>query len=333
MENTQYNIQLEQLCSHLCLGELLCEPEQLTGGLLHRMYAVETTSGKYAVKALNPQVMLRPAAKSNITNGERIAAVAAEYIPALPAKRFANTFIQEMDGQSYLVYDWAKGKSLYGESITTAHCETIGRLLGKLHRIDFSSLGIQNPVSTAEALVDWSGYLRKGQQASSPWADKLSRNMDDLYEWNRRYLASMQYLARPLVIGHGDIDPKNVLWHDGQPLIIDWESAGYLHPAHEFIVYALYWSDANGTANKEKFMAFLNGYLRHAVLDGFDWSIVMGAGLHPGWLAYSLKRSLGIESADAAEQQMGTEHVLGTIDYFKRYAASISQIMGWLNAR
>ena len=272
MENVQYHIQFEQLCDNLGLGTLLCEPAQLTGGLLHRMYAIETTSGKYAVKALNPQVMLRPTAKSNIMNGEHVAAIAAEHIPALPAKNFGNTSIQQIGGQSYLIYDWAEGKSLYGESITTAHCETIGRLLGKLHCIDFSTLNIPEPCGTEEELVDWNGYLLKGQQAGSTWADLLAQNMDDLYEWNRRYLASMQYLAHPLVIGHGDIDPKNVLWHNGQPLIIDWESAGYLHPAHEFIVCALYWSDTNGTNDKEKFLAFLNGYLSYSSLDGFDWS-------------------------------------------------------------
>ena len=137
MENIQYNIQFEKLCDTLDVGKLICDPEQVTGGLLHRMYSVETTTGKYAVKTLNPQVMLRPKAKSDIVNGERIAEIAADFIPALPAKKFGDKFLQQIDGQYYLVYDWIEGKSLYGENITVDHCEKIGGILGKLHNIDY----------------------------------------------------------------------------------------------------------------------------------------------------------------------------------------------------
>jgi hypothetical protein len=56
----------------------------------------------------------------------------------------------------------------------------------------------------------------------------------------------------------------------------------------------------------------------------------MDAGLSPQWLEYSLKRSLGIESSDAAERQMGTDHVFGTIKYLQRYQASIEQVVSWL---
>lgn len=331
MDNTQYNLKFDKLCNSFDLGQLLGEPKQLTGGLLHRMYDVETTSGKYAIKALNPQVMLRPKARPDILNGERIAAYAARFIPSLSAKQFEDTVILEIDGQHYLVYDWIDGKSLFGENITTSHCEKIGCILGKIHTIDFLPLNIPIPVTTEDEPVEWDVYLQKGQQANSPWIGEFSQNLNSLYEWNIRYLASMKYLASPLVIGHGDIDPKNVMWHEDNPIIIDWESAGYLNPAHEFIVYSLYWSDVNEKKDKSKFIAFLKGYLNITHFETVDWRIVMDAGLSLRWLEYSLKRSLGIESADTAERQMGTDHVFGTIRYLKRYEASINQIVDWLN--
>jgi hypothetical protein len=58
----QYNLQFNKLCDILQLGEIVGVPEAISGGLLHRMYAIETTEGKYAIKALNPQIMLRPVA-------------------------------------------------------------------------------------------------------------------------------------------------------------------------------------------------------------------------------------------------------------------------------
>ena len=56
MSDIQYNLQLEKLCNHLLLGEIVGVTEAISGGFLHRMYAIETTKGKYAIKALNPKV-------------------------------------------------------------------------------------------------------------------------------------------------------------------------------------------------------------------------------------------------------------------------------------
>lgn len=51
--------QIEKLC-RLLLGEIMGEPVPVPGGLLHSMYRVETKQGRYAVKALNPEIMRRP---------------------------------------------------------------------------------------------------------------------------------------------------------------------------------------------------------------------------------------------------------------------------------
>lgn len=331
MENIQYNIQFEKLCSLLNIGQLISEPKPITGGLLHRMYAIETSLGKYAIKALNPQVMQRSMAKSNILNGERIASYVENFIPAIAAKQFHNIELPQVEGQYYLVYDWIEGVSLYGEDIYPYHCEQIGNILGKIHSIDFSSLNIPKPDVVSEEIVDWKKYLNQGQRAKLSWVEVVKSNIDRLYVWNKRYLISMKYLEAPLVIGHGDIDPKNVMWQNNKPVIIDWESAGYLNPAHEFIVYLLCWSDKNGQIDRLKFKSFIKGYLEVRQIEKMDWSIVMDAVFSPHWLEYSFKRSLGLESADEAEQKMGTEQIVGVINYFNQYEKLMKQVLKWIN--
>ena len=88
MHDLQYNLQFEKLCNILKLGEIIGKPKAITGGLLHRMYAIETTQGKYAIKALNPQIMSRSVAMQNFINSERIANFALNTISAIPAKNF-----------------------------------------------------------------------------------------------------------------------------------------------------------------------------------------------------------------------------------------------------
>src|SRR3569832_171251 len=120
MSNTEYNLQFDKLCDLLQLGDIIGMPEAISGGLLHRMYRLETTQSTYAIKALNPQIMSRPTAMQNYINSERIANLAAKNIPALPAKQYNGAFVQHIDDQNYLVFDWIDGRSLKPNEINVA---------------------------------------------------------------------------------------------------------------------------------------------------------------------------------------------------------------------
>lgn len=149
-----YNLQFDKFCAQLGLGKLSTAPETVAGGHLHRMYAVQTEKGKFAVKALNPQVMLRPKAKQNIIDSEHITRLAAKYVPAAPALVFDASPLQETDGQYYLVYDWIDGKTLSYGDLAAEHCACMGAMLAKIHLTDFSNLGLTDDYTAQEPIVD-----------------------------------------------------------------------------------------------------------------------------------------------------------------------------------
>jgi aminoglycoside phosphotransferase (APT) family kinase protein len=329
----EYNLNFDKLFEIIGLGELTGKPEQLFGGHLHRMYAVQTARGKYAVKALNPLVMARPEAKRNITNAERIAQLASKHVPAAPAKIFGCGFMPELDGQYYLVFDWIEGKTIFTIEQKKAHCTQIGGILADIHQIDFSSLKLTDNYYSEEKLIDWNNYLCIGRSAHAPWVDLYCREIDNLYNWSNRTLQAAKLLDSDTVISHCDLDPKNVMWRDGTPILIDWEAAGFIHPMHDLIETALYWSAyQSGTPEKDKFMAFISGYSGKGGTPRADWNTILDKGFSGklGWLEYSLKRSLGIEAADEAERLMGTEHVTGTLSMLLEYDGAKSKIITWL---
>lgn len=334
MSNIQYNLQFEKLCNILQLGEIVGVPKAISGGLLHRMYAIETTQGKYAIKALNPKIMLKSEAMQHFLNSERIANIALNNIPALPAKKFNDTFMQEIDNQFYLVFDWIDGKSLKSNEINIVHCEKIGTILADIHMMDFSELGIINDWSDNEQLIDWNYYLQKGQQNNTMWGKLLLEIIDKLYDWNEQANKSARLLASDMVISHRDLDPKNVMWNQDNPIIIDWEAAGYINPMQELTETAFYWSETEtGNIDKERFLAFIDGYRKTYGKLKANWKMVLINGFlgKLGWLEYSLKRSLWIECTDKAEQQMGTAQVMETINVICHYANMISELEKWLN--
>lgn len=61
-----------------------------------------------------------------------------------------------------------------------------------------------------------------------------------------------------MVISHRDLDSKNVMWNQYNPVLIDWESAGYINPMQDLIETAIYWSkNEKGVIDKQRFLSLL----------------------------------------------------------------------------
>ncbi len=328
-----YNIQHEKLCKTIQLGDLILEPQKLSGGLINRMFAFQTTKGKYAIKALNPQVMARPEAFQNFINSEMIAFTMSKNINAVPAKNYNNKILQELDGQFYLIFDWCDGKNIFGDGISAFHCEEIGRILAIVHKTDFTKLGLVDNYTYDEPVPNWNSYLNKGIALNAHWVQVVRENIEKLYDYSNLACSAAKVLSENTVITHCDLDPKNVLWQDKVPYIIDWEAAGFVNPYHDLVETAVYWSkDNNEQLVKDKFLAFIQGYKDNIPNLQSDWNVVLDKGFFGllGWLEYSLKRSLWIECTDENENKLGTEHVSGTIYNINKYAEDRKELYNWL---
>lgn len=173
-----------------------------------------------------------------------------------------------------------------------------------------------------------------GKEIHSDWVNLLSNNIEQLFLWNEKAKRSSKMLAADSVFSHRDLEPKNVMWKQGSPILIDWESAGEINPKHDLIETAVYWSmNEPSGIDKDKFHAFVCGYQEcYGSIDA-DWRTVLELGYLSklDWLEYSLKRSLQIDCADESEQEMGTKHVTGTINALKEYEEMVSVLETWLH--
>lgn len=334
MSGLMYNLQFEKLCNTLSLGVQIRPPQELKGGLLNKMYAIETKRGKFAVKALNPQIMMRQTALNNYIHSERITQAAQNYVPALPAKSINGSFIHKIDSQYYLVFDWVEGVALYPEKIKPIHCHIIGKILGQIHEIDFSTLKIPRESLDDQILIDWNKYQSNELTKNASWINIFNENLDTLSSLNKSAILATQALSKDQIISHRDLDPKNVLWDKINPIIIDWEASGYIHPLQEMIETALYWSeDINEEIVRKKFTSFVTSYQNVRGMQEADWKTILASGLSGkfGWLEYNLKRSLLLECSDSEEQELGIQQVESTIKAILNYASRMPTIEAWLN--
>lgn len=104
------NVDLCSICDAFRLGTPQGTLQTVTGGLLHRMWRLETDYGLFAVKVLNPEIMSRPEAKTNFSVSERVAQQAyMRGIHAVLAKTVGSDPWLELNGEYVMVFDWVTG--------------------------------------------------------------------------------------------------------------------------------------------------------------------------------------------------------------------------------
>lgn len=326
---------IEKLVYALQLGRLTEEPVRIEGGLLHKMYRVSTSNGLFAVKVLNPEVMKRPDALSNTIHSEKVAKAFKGLIPAVVSLETDGKQVHKLEEEYYMVFPWTEGRSVFPREITPHHCEAIGSILGKMHQ---HNLRVEDMTSEEESfeLFDWEAYLQRINKlkcSDKEWIVAYKKSVKDIMRWNETACESASYLSKLTVISHRDLDPKNVMWCDDKPYIIDWEAAGYVNPYQEFLEVINYWADDGaGKLAKEKYSALVNAYCKYMDISTVKWDVVFQGSYIGmlGWLEYNVKRALRIEISDEEEILLGESQVIGTIHELYAYQEKIRQLQEWL---
>src|SRR4051812_16202761 len=90
--------QARQLCLNFGLGDLQNEPQAVTGGLLHKMWQLDTEQGQRAVTELNPNIINKPGLYDEYRRTSQIAVQMTEYgIPAVLALEYKGDVLVEID--------------------------------------------------------------------------------------------------------------------------------------------------------------------------------------------------------------------------------------------
>ena len=136
--------------------------------------------------------------------------------------------------------------------------------------------------------------------------------------WDRNVVTGLYEASQNQVISHRDLDPKNVMWKNDAPYIIDWEAAGYVNPFQELIEVLNYWMQA---------------YTENNNINNVNWDVILSCSFDGmlGWLEYNLERALEMEGSGINDQEEGIQQTQGTIYELKKYENQIEQLKVWLD--
>lgn len=313
---------MEEFCIHFNLGNVI-NITKLTGGLMHKMFKVETDKNTYCIKVLNKEVMKRDTAYNNFVVSESISNLAKDNnIPVSNALNINNNFINKFNDDYYMVFEYVEGKTLKDDEITIEHCKKIGNVLGHIHSLDYKELNLESNIKKRNTLYDWESYINNTNFNNMSYKELYLSNYKKynsiLKRANERYNSSNNNQA----ICHNDMDPKNVMWNNDNPIIIDWECASVSNPERELLEDALCWSGfLSNNFDKEKFTTIFTEYSKYRDITNIEWYDVICGNLvgRFNWLKYNLDRSLGIITNDQDEIILAENEVTKTIDEINRY--------------
>lgn len=321
---------ISKLFDQYGFGKVLAAPLSVSGGLMHKMYKVEATTGTYAVKCLNPQIMKRPGVFENYARAQKLEGILEEQglpvVPALTGKKML-----ECDGDYFYIFRWQEGSITAYDSITEEQCRIAGELLGRIHKIDAQNIEAQPP---ALSQIDFDTFLHSAREKKSCIAPLLLQNLELLKACQKKLNQARTKLPSMKAITNDDMDPKNVMWYKGQPYIIDLECLDYGNPLSSCLNLALQWSGTvNQSLKKENLSAFYDGYLK-TYDNGFrSYDELFGIAYSwLEWLEYNIRRALGQEVSSPQEIKLGEEEVKNTIERIKYLKEQEEEITSVLNA-
>ena len=328
---------IEKLFEELGLGKISSPIVPVSGGFMHRMYKVTVGRKTYAVKHLNPEIMKRPGAMDNYKKAEALEAILEKSrIPIVPALTFNEKKMQEIDGEFFYIFNWHKGSITDWNNITPEQCWKAGNIQGRIHAIKTERIESAEQIDSAKpaapelSTINWNEYLSQATtDAMKTDPSILNTHSKEVTSLLKENLPLLEYAQTELnkarkalpditTIIDEDMDPKNVMWENGEPIVIDLECLDYGNPVSSAIQLSLQWSGitlCDFDAEKQK--AFFQGYLA-SYDNGFrDYKSVYGLNYTwIEWLEYNIQRALGA-CQDKAEQEMGLAEIKNTINRIK----------------
>ena len=304
---------LQQLCTLLELGNPKSDLSRVSGGFHHCMWRLATDRGKFAIKQLADDLDMRdPDTVAQINATELAAWTFSQHdIPALYSLHLDRAHLQLLDNTGYLVYPWTDRKACHRNRIGDHHAVTVARTLAHMHHSDISVPELRDvpafPV-TAERVID---LVQLARQRNVRYSDILSDRLDDILRIVEFHSPALQQLEGHQVISHGDLDHKNILWNEeGEPLLIDWESARRLNPTYEICLEALDWGGITAHFDARPFTTILRAYvdaggrIREDMIPAAS-DAIQGAWVN--WLLYNVGRAAGVR--DNRQRAIGTGQI------------------------
>lgn len=293
----------------LNLGKLNEKVVQVYGGKTNKLFKVSTTKGVYAIKIIsksniekNKDLLNRIEMTENISNSAR-----KNNVSVISALKFNDKYIQNINDQYLLIYDWYYGDMLYNHEITKKNIIDIASELAKFHKIKI----FDKVEEITNKRINFKKYFELLSNIKENWAEYIFKNFNKLLDVYDKSYDSYKKLSKQKSFIHGDLSCKNILLVGEKIYMIDWETAKVGNPSIDFFYTSWF---GIGKFEEENYYNFSKTYLSlNELLDDINIASYASLTEEFAWLELCLKRGLKLQTNDNYEVEIGKDSAVRSL--------------------
>lgn len=256
----------------------------------------------WVCKKLAKVTWLRKRERTDIDYSEQVASIVAVKLGiSSSAHKIGDSYALPFNDNVFLFIPYCEGEVITNWSEEQSHI--LGRKLASIHQLKL-------PNTNAKAFPEI--YLPKFYLESYAELVKFcNQNID--------------YQRDAWVVSHRDVHHDNVVWKNATlPMLIDWESTGFIHPFVELIGLAVNCANVQqGQFEPNLFAAAITGYrLQQGGLPSADdnlWQLCFHSWLL--WMSYCLEQAWDQEVTKTQTSIMVLQHQLANMKLLYRQLA------------
>mgnify|MGYP006078559879 CR=1 FL=1 len=205
---------------------------KLSGGRQHEAFKIQLIDGNgYVIKRLNFECYLGTYSNQHFDASEQYADYVNQHLGgALTAFSDNGQSVVVEQTVSYLIYPWCDGNTKH--VLNARQAKRLGQYLRKMHALPAISLPLKGIPFSPFKITLWSDLVNMGH------INQVKLN--ELIQLAKQCEQSRLMYDGERLLSHQDINLDNILWRsETQPILIDWESAGYISPYVDLLGLAL----------------------------------------------------------------------------------------------
>lgn len=289
-----------EICKKYNLGNQLEPTTPVTGGLIHKTWKIKTDKGQYAIKELDMKILSQPTALEAFELSEVVANKFLQTnVPAIVSLSIDGKHVLSISDSYIMVFNWIEGFTLSTQASSIEQARGIGIAIGNIHKANINEPSVQVGLPQIFGDSHWQELIVKVKTILPEYSDLL----ENIPTWNQNGNGIIDIVKSNLVVTHGDIDQKNVIWTDeATPNIIDWEGVSKTNPGLEIIDAALNWGGlVSGKINTDSMKAVIEGYKSAGceISESTDGLLSACIIKWLPWLEFNMRRVL--ESSEGSE--------------------------------
>jgi hypothetical protein len=178
-----------------------------------------------------------------------------------PIRTTRGEWLADVDGERWRADEWMELGPSLAQPASLAAAKTAGQILGAVHGVAMDpgiALSANSHLLSRRPDSDWEFLANVAEQANTPWAPLLRKELPSIYELNG-------FIADPAVpdcvLCICDLQPGSVrMGAGGVMTVVHWEFAGPMPPAWELAYALVQWTTGPGSPSLSAAKALVDGY-------------------------------------------------------------------------